>query len=278
MASLLQLFRHILTAFGVIFLVIESYEVVSNNDLNFPYDCFLIIGVFLGIASFFVDGFFLSGFMRRELVLPIASADTVFRIKFGDIFEEDGWKVVGVNNFFDNIVDEDLVSSKSLHGHVLNKYWSTNREDWKQKIRRSLQDVDGVTVSRAKGNKTKYPIGTTARASTDNHDFLFVALGESNEQNNVVSANTEMLIKAIRGMASEARAACAMRPLVVPLMGDGLSRVGMHPSVLVELIITALIEESRQGKITGEIKIIVHSSRANTINLKKHARNWSHGK
>ena len=278
MASLLQLFRHILTAFGVIFLVIESYEVVSNNDLNFPYDCFLIIGVFLGIASFFVDGFFLSGFMRREVVLPIASADTVFRIKFGDIFEEDGWKVVGVNNFFDNIVDEDLVSSKSLHGHVLNKYWSTNREDWKQKIRRSLQNVDGVTVSRAKGNKTKYPIGTTARASTDNHDFLFVALGESNEQNNVVSANTEMLIKAIRGMASEARAACSMQPLVVPLMGDGLSRVGMHPSVLVELIITALVEESRKGKITGEIKIIVHSSRANTINLKKHVRNWSHGK
>lgn len=274
----LVLGRHILTSFGIIFLFIESYEVVTDNQLTFPYMAFLTMGVLLGVINFIIDGIFVSGFMLREVLLPIQNTDTVFRMKYGDIFEEDGWKVISVNNFFDNIVDEDLVSSQSLHGHVLNKYWSNNSQDWKQQIKKSLKGVSGVSVNRARGNKTKYPIGTTARASINDHDFLFVALGETSVNDNTASANTEMLINAVRGMASEARAACSMRPLIVPLMGDGLSRVGMHPSVLVELIITALVEESRHGKITGEITIVLHSNRTKTTNLKNHARNWKHGK
>ena len=124
----------------------------------------------------------------------------------------------------------------------------------------------------------RYPIGTTVRACTDSQKFLFVALGRTNADNNVTSANAEMLIRAIRGMVVEARAACSMEPLVIPLMGSGLSRVGIKNSVIMDLIITAVLEESRQSRVTGEIKIVLSPDKAHDINLKNHIRNWTHGK
>ena len=64
--------------------------------------------------------------------------------------------------------------------------------------------------------------------------FLFVAT------NHVTSASAESLIKAVQGLAAEARAACSMEPLVIPLMGSGLSRVGVKNSRLVDLILTGV--------------------------------------
>ena len=112
----------------------------------------------------------------------------------------------------------------------------------------------------------------------DNQKFLFVALGKTDLANNVTSANAEQLIRAVRGMVAEARAACSMEPLANPLMGSGLSRVGIKNSILVDLIITAVLEESRHGKVTGEIKIVLPEDKACHINLNNHIRNWANGK
>ena len=61
-------------------------------------------------------------------------------------------------------------------------------------------------------------------------------------------------------------------------MGSGLSRVEIKNSVLVDLIITAVSEESRHGRVTGEITIILSEDMAHHINLKNHIRNWAYGK
>ena len=37
-------------------------------------------------------------------------------IKYGDLFKEEGLKVIGFNEYFDTIVDEKIISSKTLNG------------------------------------------------------------------------------------------------------------------------------------------------------------------
>jgi hypothetical protein len=267
----------LLAAFGAIFLPLEAYEVLNNGDISMPLWVFLLVAIVPGFVVFLVDGFFIGGYLKREVVIPIPSSDTKLILKFGDLFEEQGWKAIGVNDFFDSIVDEDLVSSKSLHGYVLNTHWNGNRDDWQKQVAVSLRGKSPNKEARSKGNKLRYPVGTTARASANDLNFLFVALGETNLANNITSANAEMLIHAVRGMVAEARAACSMEPLVIPLMGSGLARVGIKNSVLVDLIVTAILEESRIGRVTGEIKIILPKDKTNHINLKNHVRNWSYG-
>ncbi|MEM6384648.1 MAG: macro domain-containing protein [Pseudomonadota bacterium] len=272
-----EFFRSLLWALGAIFLPLEAYEVLKNGDITLSLPGFLAVALIPGTVLFFLDGYLFSGFLRREVTIPNPTNDTKIRLKFGNIFEEQGWKAIGANDFFDSIVDEDLVSSKSLHGHVLSTYWQGDREDWRNQVNASLRNVQGTKESRPKGNRLRYPIGTTARACTADQKFLFVALGKTDAANNVTSANAEILIKAVRGMAAEARAACSMEPLSVPLMGSGLSRVGIKNSALVDLIITAILEEGRDGQITGEVNIVLPEAKAHEINLKNHVRNWTNG-
>lgn len=270
--------RSILGSFGAIFLLLEAYEVLTDENIQMPFLCFLAVGMLPGLGLFLGDGYWLSGFLRREVQIPNPSNDTKIIIKFGDLFAETGWKAIGANDFFDSIVDEDLVSSRSLHGFVLKKYWTDDQRDWERQIAGSLRKTKGQTEKRSKGNRTRYPIGTTARACSETQKFLFVALGRTDAQSNVTTANAEMLICAVRGMVAEARAACSMEPLVIPLMGSGMSRVGVKNSVIVDLIITAVLEESRHGRVTGEIVVVLPEGKSNEINLKNHVRNWTDGK
>ena len=273
-----ELARSLLGTFGAIFLGLEAFEVLVDGNIKVPFVLFLVIGVLPGLAYFFLDGYCFSGFLRRAVAIPNPGSDTKVTVKFGDLFQEPGWKAIGVNDFFDSNVDEDLVSSRSLHGYALTTFWRDNRGDWQRQIRESLCGKQASRESRSKGNRLRYPIGTTARACTDKHKFLFVALGQTDSANNVASANAESLIRAVRGMVAEARAACSMEPLAIPLMGSGLTRTGIKNSVLVDLIITAVLEESRNGRVTGEIKIVLPEDKMHDINLKNHIRNWTYGK
>jgi hypothetical protein len=268
----------ILGSFGAIFLALESYEVLTDSNVKISFFCFIILGICPGIIAFLIDGVYISGFLKREVVISEATAQTKIRVKLGDIFNEKGWIAIATSDFFDSIVDENLISSKSLHGYVLNKYWPDNRNNWQKQIDASLRSIEGVREKRSKGNTIRYPIGTVARARSDGHRFLFVALGRTNLSDNVTSASAESLICAVRGLLREARAACSMEPLIIPLMGSGLARVGIKYSVLVDLIIVAIQEEARLGLITREILVVLPNEKSYQINLKNYSRNWKHGK
>ncbi|MEO0752738.1 MAG: macro domain-containing protein, partial [Pseudomonadota bacterium] len=260
--------------FGAIFLALEAYEVLTNADVTLSFWMFVLLGLLPGAIFFLLDGYQMTGFLRREVEIRDPSNDTRISVTFGDLFAQQGWKAISVNDFFDSIVDDDIVAEKSLHGHVLNTYWGDDRSDWEKQVEKSLRTHPGHKETRPKGNRLRYPIGTTARACVQGHKFLFVALGETNTANNVSSADAGMVIKAVRGLVAEARAACSMEPLVIPLMGSRFARVGIRSSVLVDLIITGVLEESREGHVTDEIRIVLPVSTAHEINLKNYVRNW----
>lgn len=274
-----ELLRSILGSFASIFLLLEAIEVLDLGNISLCLIQFIAIVLVPGIVVFLVDGFLVSGFLKSEVEIPNSVNDTTIKVKFGDLFKQDGWKAIAVNDFFDSRVDEVLVSSKSLHGQVLNTYWEDNRTDWTKQVASSLNGLAAKLEKRSKGNgnKSRYPIGTTARAISGEQKFLFVSLGETNLSNNETSANAEMLISAVRGMLAEARAACSMDPLIIPLMGTGLARIDTKESVILDLIITAVLEESRNGRVTGEICIVLPERLNKKINLKNSVRNWSHG-
>jgi len=106
-------------------------------------------------------------------------------------------------------VDNDLVSRYALHGQVIEKFWSNNCADWERQVEKALDGIDAETALRPKGNKRRFPIGTTAPVVCDEHNFLFVALSRTNLADNITKANTDDLIVAIRGLLKCARKKCA---------------------------------------------------------------------
>lgn len=267
--------KAILIAMGALWLPIEAYEVLTNQDAKLPFSCFLALSVVVGITFFLADGFSLSGFLKNEINITSNGFDTKISVKFGNLFSQEGWKAISVNDFFDSIVDDDLVSINSLHGQVITTYWPDDRNDWQSQINSSLSNVSIEKENRAKGNKKRYPIGTTGIATTDNQKMLFVALGRTDTDNNVTSATAESLICAVRGLLKKARASCANEPLFIPLMGSGLGRVGIKNNILVDLILAAIYEETMQSKVTEKITIILPKEKAEEINLGNFIKDWN---
>lgn len=267
--------RSILIAMGLLWLPIEAYEGLSNKEASLPYGFFVALSVTVGIGFYFLDGYRLTGFLRDRIEIKNHGLDTKIFVEFADLIGRKGWIAIAVNDFFDSNVDEDLVSSNSLHGHILSKFWPDNRDDWKKQIKSSLKGELTTKEIRSKGNNLRYPIGSTGCAIAGNNKFLFVAFGKTDSSNNVTNASAESLICAVRGMLTKARAACSYEPLSIPLMGSGLSRTGIKKSVLVDLMIAAILEETRQAKVTSTITVVLPVSLEGEINLQNYLRNWN---
>ena len=267
--------RAIVMGMGFTWLPIEAYEGVTNADIKVSYWCYLLGSVAVGVLVFVVDGHFVGGFLKRRIVITSNSFDTRITVTFGDLFAHKGVKAIAVNNFFDSIVDDDLVSRRSLHGEAIERFWRGNSVQWQQQVYEDLGDKEFEEVPRAKGNSRRYEIGTTARATAKDEEFLFVALGETDPENNVTYATAASLIIAVRGLVVRARSVCANRPLNLPLIGSGLSRVGVKNAVLVDLMLTAIFEETKARKVTDSIVLVLPVEKRAEIDLGEIQRSWS---
>ncbi len=274
-AHWITLLHSVFAGLAGLFLIIESYEIITNTDVKFSFILFLLAATVIGSIHFFFDGYFISGFLKREIEISSNSFDSKVHIKFGDFFQQQGWKAVGVNDFFDSEVDDDLVAINSLHGKIINNYWPDDGAQWQKQINGGLKGIKATLVKRKKGNSKRYPIGTTAKAITGKDKFLFVAFGETNVTNNESTANAEMLICAVRGLLRKARSVCSNEPINIPLMGSGLARVGIRNAILVDLILSAIFEETKISKITDSITIVLPEEKSSEINLGAISRDWN---
>ena len=107
--------KALLTAFGFVWLIIEpATTLLVKIDLSY-WQLWLLAGI-VGIPYLIYDGFAVSGYFRKSVTIKSNMADTTISIAFGDFFKTNGFKAVGVNDFFDSLVDNRHISQKSLHG------------------------------------------------------------------------------------------------------------------------------------------------------------------
>src|SRR5690554_1754545 len=84
-------------------------------------------------------------------------------IKCGDIFSEDGFKAIAFNEYFDTIVDDKIISSKSLNGIFINRFFENKVTDLDNFIisNSEVEDIIDPQSSRRLGGKTtKYKLST----------------------------------------------------------------------------------------------------------------------
>ncbi|MFH1542683.1 MAG: macro domain-containing protein [bacterium] len=196
-------------------------------------------------------------------------------MQFGDLFEQDGWKTIPVNEFFDSLVDDKHVSAESLHGIFLQKFWAGNIVDWDKQIDNSLSENDLLEEIKRNSGKTKrYRIGATAIAEKDGNKFFCVALTKTNIGSLQAAATSIDLLQALSCLLVKAREICAGNALNIPLLGSGLSRTGIKLNILVDLILMVIFEESKKNKITDKIRIVLPKNKIKEIDLNTLQKDW----
>lgn len=203
----------------------------------------------------------------------ISHTNTKLEIKFSDIFVEDGVRAIAVNEFFDSEIGLP-VSEKSLHGIFISKCFGGHRESFDKMVTDELAHVAFETKQRSQGKDKKYPIGTTAVVSVNTDRYICFALCRTDLATCKAEADVPMLWRALEGLYSKARNSLGGAPLVLPLVGGGLSGIGLPARDLLDLIVLSVITESKHKQVTTLIKIVLTSDRFEEIDLAEAKRYW----
>ena len=143
-------------------------------------------------------------------------------IKAGDLFAENGWKVIPFNDQYDTQVDDVVIAHNSLNGKMIDSY---------VKDLKSLNDTIMVAINDTSefkpetvDDKTVFPLG---RLIVYN-DFLMLSFSHFDEQNRAyigIGEYEQILIR----MWSEMRRVYAGKHIVIPLIGSGITTINGMP-------------------------------------------------
>ncbi len=258
----------ILLSYSVLWTLVESFSyfnpVFSAKGLRFQISA-ILISIVIGIYR---------AYQPRKATIKINTSDTVLNIFFDDLFQQNGYISIPVNEYFDSHIGEP-VSPNSLHGIFINNYFGGHPESFEKLVDRSLQLITHETVNREIGRTNKYPIGTTAKLIANNQNFMLVALCHTDLETYKATADVPQLWAALTGLFSTARNLTAGDSLSIPLIGSGLSGIGLPATQILQLIVLAIISETKKKQICKEINIVLHESRFSEIDLEMIKKQWS---
>lgn len=210
----------------------------------------------------------------EKIEIPIRHTNTRIEIKFGDIFEEDGFRVIPVSEFFESEFGAP-VSKKSLHGIFLSKCFGGHPQTFDGIVQKELGELKSEKVSEKKHGKVqKYPIGTAVTIPVNNDYYICFALAKTEINTCKVYVDVPTMWQALKGLWAKARISLGGSVLVLPLIGSGLSNVGLPTRYLLDLIILSIITESKRDQITTCIRIVLMPDKYDEIDLKEIKRHW----
>lgn len=196
-------------------------------------------------------------------------------IKQGDIFEEDGLKVIAANEYFDTRVGDNLIDPKSLYGIYLRQYCKNSIADLDQAMIDNLSSSTLLTDEmREKGKKIQYRLGTVFN---DQKGFLLVAYAKFDDNNRAfLSPNDAM--SCYMNMWNEIDKYRGNESICLPVLGSGGLVRNLFSRYSSQQLIELILGTFRASGITlsrnAMLKIIVFGDMADEINFLK-LRNYS---
>lgn len=244
--------------------------ILSFFDFEFKTSFF---GILVGISVIYIIVYVYKSSGLDSMSLNLDGS--IFEITVGDIFEQDSndYKVIAFNEYFDTLVDNDLISETSLNGqYLLKKY--PKEEDIQKFNERVLNDrrlqknIKETDVERdLGGNTTRYELGSILKDG----DYFLLALSKFNEKNEANLRLTEYATCLLK-FWSEVNTLYNQKTVVLPLLGSGLTRhrdFNATNQELLEVLIWTFKISKVKFKEPSKIRIVIRDSQKGEINFYK---------
>lgn len=194
---------------------------------------------------------------------------SILNIKSGDLFSEEGLKVISFNEFFDTIVDDKIIASNSLNGIFINSYFKDNVSELDRIIEENIlkEDISSEHVNRLQGGKTKrYRLSTIVVVN----DFLLTAFSKFDIHNMAVLTMPEY-IEFLINLWDRVNRIYAQRNVSVPIFGSGITRIKEHKNIedeeLLKIMIWTFKLSEMKFKYPAKLTIVIHKEKIKEINL-----------
>jgi hypothetical protein len=226
----------------------------------------VVLGIVAGLALLYVAIWWQA---QRTSQVSLTINDTQVHVKVGDIFAEPGLKVIAWNEYFDSIVDNRLVTATSLNGVFLRE----RVPDVAVLDAAIASDAHLATrrlpsVPRPYGKAQRYELGSLMEYD----GFLLLAFARYDEEQRGFLSIKDYTACMLT-FWSEVELLYAGRPIVVPLMGAGITRFlgysTITPQELLELMLVTLKLSRLTLKSDCAVTFIVHDTTRPRINFHK---------
>lgn len=191
------------------------------------------------------------------------------KIFVGDIFNQTGClKVIPFNERFDTVVDNVIISEKSLNGQYITRYMAETPEELKQQITNNPRLASLITLidSPRQGEVViTYPLGTIVK----NGEYLLTAFSKVNANNEAYHDNRSIWDSLVN-MWKEIGIAYAGESVCLPLLGSGITRFvdnNISEQELLELMLYSLKVSGLQLNWNCGISVIIHPNNAKSIDF-----------
>ena len=125
-------FLYLFASFSVLWTVIDGFTYfIPSLDFRGPTSLITVAVICIIYASAMIR-------QPSKIEIPIRHTNTRIEIKFGDLFQEEGFRVIAVSEFFDSEIGIP-VSNKSLHGIFLSKCFGGHSQAFDQIISKELK-------------------------------------------------------------------------------------------------------------------------------------------
>jgi len=252
------------SAFFTIIGLICASDISSFFDKNENYKIYFIIIV--GALNLCFAGFSI----RRKNKLSLDITKKVHaNVYYNDLFQSKGIIVIPVNDYFDTIVDDKIISSNTIHGKFINKFFKDNEKELKQKINKSLSSIEAIetNLSRKQGNKKRYPLGTVAIVKQVDKTFFLLALTKfnANHRAEITKSEYQRVIMQLFDFTEQHSQGFKIN---IPLIGNGHSGTELSEQKLLEFILFSITLHDKLTLSNG-VDIILHKDVKDKIDLNK---------
>lgn len=270
------------TLWGIITLFVPSDELI---DSSLPWGIRLLIAV-LVVATVFVVVYIIGvvlAFRTNQIELLSVGNNHHVYVQYGDALSPEvvgnGVQsqkrniLVSVNRCFDTIVDDDLISSQSLHGQVMKNLYTNGEyteDTLNEQIQRKLANQPFMSVSqndKPRGNLKRYNEGTVAEIeSSSGCTYFFLGLPSFDQMLHPYISDVEYGVALVKALQY-----CLKRnqgyPVVFPLIGGGRSQTRKEEKDILEFIVK-LIQMNKLA-VNCDIHIVVRESAKDSISILK---------
>ena len=266
---------------GFVGTFVSLSDIIPNN-WKFRYK--MLFSIIIIIIIFLIFWILCAFWFERQKWIEVFEGNNGCHIyvQYGDIFSPNEVRspnqrrnvIIPVNRCFDTIIDDDLVSSRTLHGIAFRKLYSSGKynEDSLNtalytdlNIRQRLVPEDISNNEKRRGNLKRYSLGTVAEiVGESNCTYFFIALSTF-DYNLSAHATQEEYVLTMQRMIEYCYSRSQGFPVVMPLIGAGQSRIGNNEREILEYVIGLF--KMNKDLIMSDIHIVVRNSGKDTISI-----------
>ena len=255
-----QFFKHFLDAVGTLsaFATLIAFVGPWKSPEYSSFGCLILIGIIVLISLTYT---YFQIQTIRSLTIQMRPQLQV-TVKEGDVLKERGIIVIPVNNYFDTIVDDVIISKKSVHGQFVLQYLVEN-PDVKQ-FNNLINDYLKKLYHRS---TPTWALGCCADIEWKGNIYVLFAFTNFDNENHA-SIHPAQVPNVLSKLTKHLSEIATDKPIYMSLFGTGLSRLGKsHKRTLLFLLDCIEYMSVESVKIPAGVTIDIKSLRKTDINL-----------